>query len=154
AAAKFETGDYEGCIKECEKAIEEGRSMLADFKLIAKAFGRIGTAYQKMNDLPKAIEYFQRSLTEHRTPDVLAKLRAAEKAKVQFDRDSYIDPEKAEAAREDGNAKFKEADWPGAVAAYTEMVKRAPTDPRGYSNRAAALAKLLSFPDAVRDCDE
>jgi stress-induced-phosphoprotein 1 len=36
AAAKFEKGDYEGCISECKRAIEEGREMLADFKLIAK----------------------------------------------------------------------------------------------------------------------
>jgi stress-induced-phosphoprotein 1 len=36
AAAKFEASDYEGCIKECERAIEEGREMHADFKLIAK----------------------------------------------------------------------------------------------------------------------
>ena len=36
AAAKFEAGDFEGCIKECEKAIEEGREMRADFKLVAK----------------------------------------------------------------------------------------------------------------------
>jgi len=36
AAAKFEAGDYEGCIKECERAIEEGREFHADFKLIAK----------------------------------------------------------------------------------------------------------------------
>lgn len=34
------------------------------------------------------------------------------------------------------------------------MIKRAPEDPRGYSNRAAALAKLISFPEAVKDCDE
>jgi stress-induced-phosphoprotein 1 len=53
-----------------------------------------------------------------------------------------------------GNTKFKEADWPAAVEAYSEMVKRAPEDPRGYSNRAACLIKLLSFPAAVQDCDE
>lgn len=35
-AAKFEKGDYEGCIEACKKAVEEGREMLADFKLIAK----------------------------------------------------------------------------------------------------------------------
>lgn len=36
AAARFEAGDYEGCIKECETAIAEGREIYADFKLIAK----------------------------------------------------------------------------------------------------------------------
>jgi len=36
AAAKFEKGDYEGCIEDCKLAIEEGRNMMADFKLIAK----------------------------------------------------------------------------------------------------------------------
>lgn len=33
------------------------------------------------------------------------------------------------------------------------MIKRAPDDPRGYSNRAAALIKLMTFPGAVTDCD-
>lgn len=154
AAAKFEKSDYEGCIEDCRLAIEEGRNMMADFKLIAKAFGRIGNAYQKLGDLANAIEYYQRSLTEHRTPDVLAKLRAAEKTKIENDKKAYIDPEKAEQAREEGNKCFKEADWPGAVKAYTETIQRAPEDPRGYSNRAAALAKLMSFPEAVKDCDE
>jgi stress-induced-phosphoprotein 1 len=33
------------------------------------------------------------------------------------------------------------------------MIKRAPEDPRGYSNRAAALQKLISLPEAIKDCD-
>lgn len=121
---------------------------------IFRAFGRIGTSYEKLGDLPKAITNYQKSLTEHRTPEILTKLRNAEKAKIKAERDSYINPEEAEKARELGNEKFKEADWPGAVEAYSEMVKRAPDDPRGYSNRAAALIKLMTFPGAVQDCDE
>lgn len=38
--------------------------------------------------------------------------------------------------------------------AFSEMTKRAPQDPRGFSNRAAALIKLMAFPQAVQDCDE
>lgn len=36
SAARFEKGDFEGAIQDCKKAIEEGREVLADFKLIAK----------------------------------------------------------------------------------------------------------------------
>lgn len=36
SAAKYEKGDYEGAIEACRKAIEEGREVLADFKIIAK----------------------------------------------------------------------------------------------------------------------
>lgn len=154
SAAQFEKGAYQDAITTCEKAIEEGREMLADFKIIAKAFGRIGTSYEKLGDLPKAIVNYQKSLTEHRTPDILNKLRAAEKAQILAEKESYINPEEADKARELGNQKFKEADWPGAVEAYSEMTKRAPDDPRGYSNRAAALIKLMAFPGAVSDCDE
>jgi stress-induced-phosphoprotein 1 len=152
-AAYFEKGDYEKCIETCEKAVEEGREIYADFKLIAKSLARIGSAYEKQGDLEKAVEYYQRSLREHRTPEVLNKLRAAEKSKVEAAKAAYIDPEKAEQAREEGNKKFKEMDFPGAVAAYTEMIKRAPDDPRGYSNRAAAFIKLFEFPSAVEDCN-
>lgn len=91
---------------------------------------------------------------EHRTPDTLTKLRNAEKTKITSERNAYIDPAEAEKARELGQQKFQEGDWPGAVDAFTEMTKRAPEDPRGYSNRAAALIKLMAFPGAVQDCDE
>jgi stress-induced-phosphoprotein 1 len=119
-----------------------------------RAFGRMGSAYEKLGDLANAIDNYQRSLTEHRTPDILNKLRAVEKAKISAEKNAYISPEEAEKARELGNQKFKEADWPAAVEAYSEMIKRAPDDPRGYSNRAACFIKLLSFPSAVQDCDE
>lgn len=154
AAAEFEKGDYDETIKTCNEAIEQGREVRADYKIIAKSFARLGNAYLKKEDLENAVKYFDKSLTEHRTPDVLNKLRATQREIKIREANSYVDPEKAEAARLEGKEYFTKGDWPNAVKAYTEMVKRAPEDARGYSNRAAALAKLLSFPDAVEDCNK
>ncbi|KAL2063534.1 hypothetical protein VTL71DRAFT_5339 [Oculimacula yallundae] len=152
-AAHFEKGEYDEAIKACEKAVEEGREIYADFKMIAKSYARIGSSYEKKGELPLAIENYKKSLTEHRIPETVNKLRAAEKSQVEATRQALIDPEKAEEARELGNAKFKESDWPGAVAAYSDMIQRAPEDPRGFSNRAAAFIKLLEFPSAIDDCN-
>lgn len=154
AAAEFEKGDYDQAIKVCEDAIEKGRDMRADYKIIAKSFARIGNSYLKKNDLQNAAKYFDKSLTEHRTPDILNKLRATQKEIKVQEALSLIDPEKAEQARLEGKEYFSKGDWPNAVKAYTEMINRAPEDARGYSNRAAALAKLMSFPDAVQDCNK
>ncbi|PPQ66295.1 hypothetical protein CVT26_010979 [Gymnopilus dilepis] len=153
-AAYFEQGDFDKAIETCEKAVEEGRSLRADYKLIAKALGRIGSAYQKKGDLPNAIKYFQKSLTEHRTPDILNKLHETEKQKAELERKAYIDPEKSAIAREEGNAKFKAGDFAGAVKDYTESIKRDPADPRGYNNRAAAYMKLAALPEALKDVNE
>lgn len=153
AAAEYEKGDYDAAIKTCELAVDEGRDLRADYKLIAKAFSRLGTIYQKKNDLHSAAKFFDKSLTEHRTPDTLNKLRSIQKEIKHQEALNYINPEKAEEARLKGKEYFEKGDWPNAVKEYTEMIKRAPEDARGYSNRAAALAKLMSFPDAVKDCD-
>ncbi|KAG8930889.1 Hsp90 cochaperone [Tulasnella sp. 417] len=154
AAAEFEAGDYDAAIATCIKAVDEGRGLRADFKLVAKAFGRIGSAYLKKGDLGQAISYFQKSLTEHRTPDILKKLNETEKLKKEQDKKAYVDPEMADKAREEGNACFKSGDWAGAVKAYTEAINRAPEDPRGYNNRANAYTKLVALPEALKDAEQ
>lgn len=152
-AAYFEKGDYDECIKTCTQAVDEGREIYADFKLIAKAYARIGSAYDKKGDLEKAIEFYNMSLREHRTPEILNKLRAAEKKKIEDAKKALIDPEKAEEARLKGNEAFKKGDWTEAYAAYEDMAKRAPEDPRSYSNKAAALIKLGELPSALDECN-
>uniref|UniRef100_A0A060T8D6 ARAD1C28534p n=1 Tax=Blastobotrys adeninivorans TaxID=409370 RepID=A0A060T8D6_BLAAD len=154
AAAEYEKGDYDACIKTCEEAVSYGREVFADYKLIAKAFSRIGSAYLKKDDYKTGIDYFNKSLTEHRNPDTLTKLRQAEKDLKRREQEAYINPEKAEEARAEGNEKFKNGDAPGAVKCYTEAIRRAPQDPRGYANRAAAYLKLMSYPEVIKDCDE
>ena len=154
AAAEFENKSYDTAIQTCTEAVEEGRAAHADYKVIAKSFARIGNCYVKKDDLPKAIEFYEKSLTEHRTASTLNKLRDAQRTLKKRETEAYMDKDKAEEARVKGNAEFKKGDWPAAVKEYTEMIKRDPTDPRGYSNRAAALSKLMSFPDAIQDCED
>ncbi|SPO27516.1 probable STI1 - Hsp90 cochaperone [Ustilago trichophora] len=153
-ACYFEQGNFDECIKSCEQAVEEGRSMRADFKLVAKAYGRIGSAYAKQDKLELAITNFEKSLTEHRTPDILAKLRDTEKLLKERTRQAYIDPSKAEEERTRGNELYKKGDFPGAVAAFSEAIKRDPSDPRGYTNRASAYTKLAALPEALKDSEE
>lgn len=104
--------------------------------------------------MPEAIKYYQKSLTEHRTPDVLNKLREAEKAQAEAARRAYIDPAKAAEAREEGNKLFKAGDFASAVKFYSECVKRDPDDPKGWTNRAAAYQKLVALPEALKDANK
>lgn len=63
---QFEKGSYEECIADCDKAVERGRELRADYKLVAKAFTRKGNALVKTDKLPEAISIYHKALTEHR----------------------------------------------------------------------------------------
>lgn len=97
---------YEECIKDCDKAVERGRELRSDYKMVARALTRKGTALVKMakcsKDYEPAIETFQKALTEHRNPDTLKKLNEAEKAKKDLEQQEYFDPKLADEEREKG----------------------------------------------------
>lgn len=154
AAVYFEQKEYEKCIKECEKAIDVGRENRADFKLIAKAFTRIGNAYKKMEQWKLAKTYFEKSMSEHRTPEIKTLLSEVERRIVEEEKKAYVDPVKAEQEKELGNDYFKKGDYSQAMKHYTEAIKRNPDDPKLYSNRAACYTKLAAFDLGLKDCDK
>lgn len=100
------TFQYEECIKDCDKAVERGRELRSDFKMIARALTRKGSALVKLakcsKDFDPAIESFQKALTEHRNPDTLKKLNDAERAKKELEQQEYFDPKVADEEREKG----------------------------------------------------
>jgi len=154
AAVYFEMKELDQCIKECETAIEVGRENRADFKLIAKAYNRMGTAQRKKGDLKAAKVSYEKALTEHRTPDYRQNLSEVESAMKKAEEEAYINPELAEQEKQKGNESFKKGDWAQAVKFYSEALRRNPKESKIYSNRAACYTKLTAFDLALKDCDK
>ncbi|KAH8369013.1 hypothetical protein KR200_002754 [Drosophila serrata] len=153
AAVHFERKEYEECIKQCEKGIEVGRETRSDFKLIAKSFARIGNTYRKLENYKQAKIYYEKAMSEHRTPEIKTSLSEVEAKIKEEERKAYINPEKAEEEKEQGNHFFKKGDYSTAVKHYSEAIKRNPDDPKLYSNRAACYTKLAAFDLGLKDCE-
>jgi len=154
AAVFFEQAEYDACVETCDAAIEKGRELRVDYKVVAKAMTRKGNALVKQDKLEEAVEVYSRSLMEHRTADTLKRKDDAEREIKDRKVKAYLDPAKAEIAREEGNELFKQQKYPEAVERYTEAIKRDPEDHRVYSNRAACYTKLTAFNEALKDAEK
>ena len=154
AAVYFEQGAHAECVAACERAIEVGREQRADYTVIAKAMARAGNALLKAGDQKGALNWFQRSLSEHRDPELVKKAKKLENDIKESELKAYINPELAEQEKQKGNELFKKGDYPGAMKHYNEAVKRHPDNAVLYSNRAACYTKLMEFQRAIDDCDK
>lgn len=155
AAAYLMSGAHESAIADCKLAVKlnTDNSLRTDFKIIARAYGRMGNAYLKQENYDEAINAFEKSLVEFTDSKIQKSLNETKKLKKKQEEMAYINPEISKAEREAGNALFKEGKFPESIAKYTEAIKRNPSDAAPYSNRAAAYMKLGEFPMALRDCD-
>lgn len=48
---RYEMGDFEGCVKECDDAVTRGRELRADYALVGRALQRKGNALVKLGKL-------------------------------------------------------------------------------------------------------
>merc|ERR1719316_2618245 len=161
AAVLFEQKKFDDCITKCKEAIEVGRSMRADYKVVAKSFARIGNAYKAQDKLEEAKRAYEDSLMEDRVEDVEKRLKLLQKEIKKRETEAYINPEAAEAARQEGNELFKRAQtengislYAKAIEKYGDAMKRNPKDHVPYSNRAACYQKLMEWQLALKDADK
>ncbi|KAG2442422.1 hypothetical protein HXX76_002508 [Chlamydomonas incerta] len=159
AAVFFEQGEFEKCVADCDAAVDKGREMRTDFKVIGRALTRKGNALVKLNKLEDAIAAYNKALMEHRNADTLALLHKTEKTLKERREADYVNMELCEVEREKGNTAFKEQRYPEAVQAYQEALKRGPpaVNPEAYklySNLAACYTKLGAYPEGVKAADK
>ena len=118
AAAYFGMHKYQECIDTCKKAIKVGKENRADFKDMAKTYARMGNALVKLDELDAAIEQYENSLMEHRDPQVELKAKETRRLIEKKAAEAYLDPEKGEECRKQGNELFKEGKWVDAIQKY------------------------------------
>lgn len=153
AAVYLTTKKYDMCIDACKLAVKIGKENRASFEDRAKAFSRCAKAYQKKGDLVNAIEMCKNAQLESFDKATERMLKMYELDKKKADALAYQDDSKAEEAKQRGNSHFRNKEWPQAVEAYEEAVKRAPKNPTIRNNLAASLCKIMDFNGAKREID-
>ncbi|CAL5222224.1 g4557 [Coccomyxa viridis] len=159
AAVYLEMGEYEKCIVDCDTAVEKGRDIRADYKVIARALTRKANALAKQERYEEAVETYHKSLTEHRNADTLKRLQETEKKLKEQQTKAYISMDISNEEREKGNQAFNEQKYPEAVKHYTEALARGPPEVNPdahklFSNRAACYTKLGAWNEGLKDAEQ
>jgi stress-induced-phosphoprotein 1 len=150
AGVYHEKKEYNKVIEDCSHVVEN----TFDFQKKGRAYGRMGFAYEQLEDWDNAIESFNKSLLENNDHRIKEALRNLQKKKEKIEAERYINPEIAEENNNKGNEFYKAGKYPEALNEYKEAIKRNPTLPKYYSNRASAYQKLMEFNLAAKDCEK
>ncbi|XP_047075349.1 U-box domain-containing protein 70-like isoform X2 [Lolium rigidum] len=158
AAAYLLMSKYKECVRDCDDAVERGRELRADNRLLARALSRKASALLKLaacaGDYAPAIRALQQSLAEHYSLETLAKLDEAESGRKEIEEQERLDQEAADHHRHKGNEFFQKKKYQEAADHYTEAIKKNPNDPRVFSNRAQSHIYLRNLSEGLEDAEK
>jgi len=153
SAVLFMEEKWDECMEKCQAAVAVCREHFCDLKWTFKAFSRMGNIEEKRGNREKAIEYYRKALVEQKDETLRKKLKSIENEHQKQREQDYLDPEKSQVHKDQGNTFFKNGKWQEAIVEYSEAIRRNPKDPLLYSNRATTYCKLMGWEAALKDCD-
>uniref|UniRef100_A0ACD6ADY7 Uncharacterized protein n=1 Tax=Avena sativa TaxID=4498 RepID=A0ACD6ADY7_AVESA len=158
AAAYLLMSKYKECVRDCDEAVERGRELRAENRLLARALSRKASALLKLaacaGDYAPAIRALQQSLAEHYSEETCAKLEEAESARKEIEEQERLDQEEADHHRHKGNEFFQKKKYQEAADHYTEAIRKNPNDPRVFSNRAQSHIYLRNLSEGLEDAEK
>ena len=126
AAAHLAMHDYEAVLVDCDRALSIASEHGSSFEDKGKALARKGKALAKLKRYDEAISTFEDSLLEYEDSKIEKVLRKTRADKKKADALAYLDPEKAMAAKEEGNKLFRDGKFGESIKFYSEAIKRDP----------------------------
>jgi tetratricopeptide (TPR) repeat protein len=100
-------------------------------------------AHIKAKDVPAGLACYGKAQMESYDKAVERKIKTLELEEKKRKIKEYINPEEGLAAKERGNASFRDGDFPTAIKEYEDATKRDPTNAPYHNNLAAAYLKVL-----------
>mmetsp|Transcript_119473 Transcript_119473/g.234784 ORF Transcript_119473/g.234784 Transcript_119473/m.234784 type:complete len:554 (+) Transcript_119473:50-1711(+) len=155
AAVYIEMGECDTAIDTCNSIFDKARSegVMISYEDKAKVYQRIAAAHLKKDDVPAAIKAYGSAQMEAHDKAIERKIKNLELDLKKREKLQYINPELGLAAKERGNACFRDGDFPGAIREYEEAVKRDPNNAPYHNNLAAAYLKMGVFNDAKKEVE-
>jgi len=153
SAVLFMEEKWDECMEKCQTAVALCREIFCDLKWTFKAFHRMGNVEEKRGNKEKAVEYYRKALIEKKDEALKKYLKALETDFQKEREKAYLDTEKSQHHKDQGNVFFKQGKWQEAIVEYTEAIRRNPNEPLLYSNRATTYCKLMGWEAALKDCE-
>lgn len=150
AAVYIELNQIDTALQTCESILEKAKGTKFSYEDKAKVLCRMAGAHIKAKDVPAGLACYGKAQMESYDKAVERKIKTLELEEKKRKIKEYINPEEGLAAKERGNASFRDGDFPTAIKEYEDATKRDPTNAPYHNNLAAAYLKMGVFNDAKR----